>query len=555
MQTESTFAGWDFTDIWKICEGENYPKLRWEKYRGGTGTSDEPYMICSAEEMQTIGANPDDWGGHFKLMADIDLGGYTGTSYNIIGSLSGPGLFTGTFDGNRHTIYNFSYKTTGEYYIGLFGTVGGLDAEAEIKNLRLVDPNLDVGTGGDAGALVGLWYRPGTLSGCQVIGGHIRGRGGIGAIIGTNMHGNVSRCYSSTDIAAITVGNGLAGGLVGINNFGSISECGTGGSVTSSGNIAGGLVGWGGSESGVTNCYSTAVVTAQEFVGGLVGNNGSPITNSYAVGSVSGTGTYVGGLVGGTSGPVTASFWDVNTSGQPGPWAGEGKTTEQMKDPNTFISAGWDFVGEVINGANDIWYCDEPNYPQLSWEAVLSASIDMDEFWMYQGLPGQDNSDLTASVSITDDPWGNNSYSCVWEIVLAGDVSLAPVTVAGGGAGDAYWTIAARGCDEPGALSDSGQTFKVRVSITGDDYGNTGQAEAEFGIALLGDTNNDGVVNVADRSIANAFWRTGSAGAYTLRDCDVNCDGVVNVADRSIANAIWRGILGQNSVSAPCPLR
>jgi hypothetical protein len=192
-----------------------------------------------------------------------------------------------------------------------------------------------------------------------------------------------------------------------------------------------------------------------------------------------------------------------------------------------------------------------PNVPDVN----LAVDLNMDEFWMYQGLPGQSNSDLTAGVSITDDPQGNSSYSYVWEILLPGDVSLAPVTAAGGGSGDGYWRFAARGCDEPGALSDSGQTFKVRVSITGDDYGNTGQAEAEFGIALLGDTNNDGVVNVADRSITNAFWRTGSAGAYTLRDCDVNCDGVVNVADRSIANAIWRGILGQNSVSSPCPLR
>ncbi|UCF43917.1 MAG: hypothetical protein JSV99_03050 [Planctomycetota bacterium] len=62
-------------------------------------------------------------------------------------------------------------------------------------------------------------------------------------------------------------------------------------------------------------------------------------------------------------------------------------------------------------------------------------------------------------------------------------------------------------------------------------------------------------MNAADGSIANVFWRTGSAAPYTLRDCAVNCDGVVNVADRSIANAMRRGILGQNSVSSPCPLR
>jgi len=188
-------------------------------------------------------------------------------------------------------------------------------------------------------------------------------------------------------------------------------------------------------------------------------------------------------------------------------------------------------------------------------QCPVSADLELGDSWTYQNLPGQTGSTLTAGVSITDDPMSNSSYSYAWEIVLPEDVSLAPTTAAGGGVGDASWTLAARGCDEPAGLSDSGQTFKVRVRITGDDYGNTGVAEAEFGIALLGDVSNDGVVNVADRSITNAFWRTGSAGAFTLRDCDVNCDGVVNVADRSIANAIWRGLLGQNSVSAPCPLR
>ncbi|UCF43741.1 MAG: right-handed parallel beta-helix repeat-containing protein [Planctomycetota bacterium] len=187
--------------------------------------------------------------------------------------------------------------------------------------------------------------------------------------------------------------------------------------------------------------------------------------------------------------------------------------------------------------------------------AVLSVDLSMDSLWMYQNLPVQASSNLTASASITYDPNGNSSYSYEWEILLPGDVNLAPMPAEGCGGNVPYLLFAARGCDEPGGLSDSGQVFTVRVTVTGDDYGNTGQAEAEFGIALLGDINNDGVVNVADRSIANAFWRTGSAGAYTLRDCDVNCDGVVNVADRSIANAIWRGILGQNSVSSPCPLR
>jgi formylglycine-generating enzyme required for sulfatase activity len=36
MKTKSTFTdvGWDFANVWHICEGVNYPKLRWEVTRG-----------------------------------------------------------------------------------------------------------------------------------------------------------------------------------------------------------------------------------------------------------------------------------------------------------------------------------------------------------------------------------------------------------------------------------------------------------------------------------------------------------------------------------------
>lgn len=32
MQMRDTFetAGWDFEDVWMICEGEDYPHLQWE---------------------------------------------------------------------------------------------------------------------------------------------------------------------------------------------------------------------------------------------------------------------------------------------------------------------------------------------------------------------------------------------------------------------------------------------------------------------------------------------------------------------------------------------
>jgi hypothetical protein len=185
----------------------------------------------------------------------------------------------------------------------------------------------------------------------------------------------------------------------------------------------------------------------------------------------------------------------------------------------------------------------------------LSIDLALDKTWMYQNLPSSTSSSLTAGLSIADDQYNNTSYTYDWEIIVADDVSTAPVIIDGGTADDDFCCFAAPDCDQPEGLSDSGQAFMIRVTVTGADYGNSAQAEAYFGIALLGDVNNDGVVNVADRTIINSFWHDGLAGGFTLQDCDINCDGGVNVADRSIANAIWRGVLGQNLVAVPCPYR
>ena len=82
------------------------------KYGGGTGEPNDPYLIYTADQMNAIGADSNDWDKHFKLTADIYLGGYTGTSFNIIGpNLTTP--FTGVFDGNDHTVSNFIYNSTG----------------------------------------------------------------------------------------------------------------------------------------------------------------------------------------------------------------------------------------------------------------------------------------------------------------------------------------------------------------------------------------------------------------------------------------------------------
>ncbi len=186
---------------------------------------------------------------------------------------------------------------------------------------------------------------------------------------------------------------------------------------------------------------------------------------------------------------------------------------------------------------------------------TLNVHLTINNPWMYQNLPGAAGSYLVANVAITDDPLSNISYSYQWGFILPSDVSLEPYIISGDGIGDNIVSFAARSCSETEGLSESGKVFKVIVTVIGNEHGNIGTVEKEFGIALLGDVNNDCIVDVADRSIINAFWQTGSAGKFTLRDCDLNCDGVVDVADRSIANAVWQGTLCRNKVSSPCPLR
>ena len=212
----------------------------------------------------------------------------------------------------------------------------------------------------------------------------------------------------------------------------------------------------------------------------------------------------------------------------------------------------------AIDNSNNVYVTgDSYAYTTIKYsQCPISVDLVLDRTWMYQNLPGgQTGSNLTADVSIVDDPSSNSSYTYQWEIILPSDVTVEPSTVSGAGTGDPYWTFAAPNCNESAGISDSGQTFTVKVTVIGDNFGNVGSAQMEFAIALLGDVDNNGIVDVGDRSITNAFWRNGSAGSFTLRDCDVDCNGTVDVGDRSITNAIWRGTLGSNSITNPCSLR
>ena len=380
-------------------------------YSGGTGEPNDPYRIATAADMNEIGTHPNDWNDCFLLTADINLVDYNESNFNIIGPNSTT-PFTGVFDGNDHAISNFTWNLATADYVGLFAYVD--DPNAEIKDLKLIDPNVQ--GAGCAGTLVGD-LQDGTITGCSVEGGTVSGGWpSAGGLAGRNSKGTILNCYAEGSVSGLRKVGGLVGsnngtisncyaagsvtgdfyvgGLVGFNfENGTILNCCATGSITGTGYDVGGLVGWnfengtisncyatgpvlgnnnvGGlvgstfSDSTISNCYATGIVSGGDRVGGLVGFNGGTISNCYVLGPVTGNDD-VGALVGYGSSDVN-SFWDIETTGI---YGDNGKSSAEMRAAATFIDAGWDFVGESINGPNDIWrLCvDGTSYPKLAWQ-------------------------------------------------------------------------------------------------------------------------------------------------------------------------------------------
>lgn len=396
--SDALYDGWQY-DLYAIATRMCYS--------GGTGEPNNPYRIATPNDLNDIGNHIEDYNKHFIMVSDINLAAFTGTQFNIIGNDINP--FTGVFDGNGHTISNFTWNSTGMNHIGIFGCVSG--ADAEIKNLCLANPNVDAGTGDYVGSLVGR-MNDSMIAGCKINGGNISGHDAIGGLIGKNDYGTISNCCATCDVSGIgewigglvgqnqlggVIANSYAtgnifggdtiGGLVGLleDDDSTITHCYATGSVDG-GFTVGGLVGMveedavimycraTGTVHGdgdyvgglvgdiqdmfaalISNCYAAGDVSGDDNIGGLVGRFGdeAEILNCYATGAVEGD-VDVGGLVGDNSGSIIASFWDIQTGG-PDNGIGTPLPTEQMQTERTFTDAGWDMVNIWDIGENQTY--------------------------------------------------------------------------------------------------------------------------------------------------------------------------------------------------------
>ncbi len=287
-------------------------------YSGGQGSVASPYVLSCKEDIMELVSSPEDYDKSFILTKDIDLEGMT-----FDGSILSPNiafypnfgeykrLYTGCFNGNGHSIENFSIE--GKGFVGFFGGIGtmGRVMHLGLKNVRIDGP----------GALC------------------------VGMLTGVNM-GDIVGCYTQ----GYATGFADVGGLIGYQFRGHVRDCFSQGIVEGTEGGTGGLIGaLGGGE--IQRCYAASIVSSQ---------------NSAGRGGLAGIMTFA--VRGGGPSPVVLnSFWDVDVSGLSASSGGLGLSTQEMYDVSTYLDAKWDFVQEQANGINDTWTgFGENGYPALS---------------------------------------------------------------------------------------------------------------------------------------------------------------------------------------------
>ncbi|MCD1653404.1 LamG domain-containing protein [Treponema zuelzerae] len=302
MRNATAFSAWDKSIVWAINSAINsgFPYLLSimptsdVSLNAGTVTADE--FLDSLSDLSA----------DYVLNGDITIS----TPWTPVGSVDLP--FTGTFNGNGHTISGLNVSLEIQN-VGLFGVNNGI-----IENVKLENPSV-ITTNDYSGGLAG--QNNGLIRRCSVIGlKPVKAMGRLGGLVGKNT-GTITESYTSIPVEATSW---YVGGLVGTNG-GTIIDCYATGSVTSlNGKQIGGLIGDVWSSCIVKNSYATGKVSGVDDTGGLVGVSGSSLINC---------------------------FYNTTTSGMSDTGKGEPKTTADMKDSGAFT--GWDFV--------TVWEIDTDN--------------------------------------------------------------------------------------------------------------------------------------------------------------------------------------------------
>lgn len=393
-------------------------------FAGGSGTADDPYLLSTVEHLYNV---RNYMSSSFRMTNDIDLTEATATDgdwsfghrgWNPIGSgdVYGCNAFSGTFDGNNHSIIGMRIQAnawvssiawpigTKQAYVGLFADVTGTVKNLSMQNvfIEATYNNYDVYVGAIAARASG------TIENCRVYADDIYGHSNIAT---TFVGGLVGRVYGAAVInkccvnatnricACGTNSTAFAGGICALSE-GEISRVTT---ITNSYNnanvvsgntragrsnscYAGGIVSWCGGA--VRNCYNTGNIYVTENFAEIVQSPPYACAIAYA----STTGNY---------------YWSITgcyyLSGTGAGYYGSTELTAKQAQLQSLYSS-FDF--------ENVWTMDgDPDYPypelrcfNVQGNLVVSGTCGENLTWEY------DTSTYTLTISGTGEMY-NYSFS------------------------------------------------------------------------------------------------------------------------------------------------
>ena len=255
-------------EIQTSWDGESYT----EPAKNGQGV----YLISSPDELMWFDKNAK-MTDSAKLMADItineDVSGSDATSqkykWTPIGTDSSK--YTGTFDGNGHTISGL-YINSMAANTGMFGRIG---SSAVVKNLTLADSVIR-STKNYTGAITGYIDDAASVTNCHT--------------------------KNSVQVSAAVYTGGITGYQ---DDTSTLTRCSNAAEVTGANNV-GGISGynWSKSSASLTDSYNRGSVSGSNLVGGICAQIyiGGTVSDVYNLGTVQATGTAGTPTAGGITG-------------------------------------------------------------------------------------------------------------------------------------------------------------------------------------------------------------------------------------------------------------
>lgn len=274
VRGEFTVSGKDLTvdgiqlEIQTSWDGESYT----EPAKNGQGV----YLISSPDELMWFDKNAK-MTDSAKLLADItineDVSGSDATSQKYKWTPIGTdgSKYTGTFDGNGHTISGLYINSTAAN-TGMFGRIG---SSAVVKNLTLADSVIR-STKNYTGAITGYIDDAASVTNCHT--------------------------KNSVQVSAAVYTGGITGYQ---DDTSTLTRCSNAAEVTGANNV-GGISGynWSKSSASLTDSYNRGSVSGSNLVGGICAQIyiGGTVSDVYNLGTVQATGTAGTPTAGGITG-------------------------------------------------------------------------------------------------------------------------------------------------------------------------------------------------------------------------------------------------------------